>query len=280
MRSFQHIFIVFFLFCSIRSSSQVIFEHKDKEILDQVFNRLKNDNNKPTAELVVLAGKVLKETPYVAHTLEKEPEQLVINLRGLDCTTFTENCLAIARSVKSGKPTFKNFTKELCDIRYREGKVDGYLSRLHYFSDWIYENDTKGLVKRISKDIAHTHYPLNVNFMSTHPDSYKQLKRDSDLTPILDKKEKEISTRKMFYIPKYKVPNFEPKLQEGDIVGITTSIKGLDIMHVGIVVKKNGRVHLMHASSKAEKVIISRNTLYKFLIGRESVTGIMVVRPM
>lgn len=280
MKHLNILLLILYLSNSIVANCQITFDQKDKDILEKVFNQLKNNKEKPTAELLVLAGKLLLETPYVAYTLEKEPEQLVINLQGLDCTTYAENCLAIARTIKSGDVTFKKFEKELTGIRYRNGEIEGYLSRLHYFSDWIFENDKKELIKSISQEIANIPYPLELDFMSTHPDSYKQLITSPKLVPVLAKTEKEISERSMFYIPKNSLPNYENKLKEGDIVGITTAIKGLDITHVGIIIKKNQHVYLMHASSKAEKVIISEKTLYKYLMNSKSATGIMVIRPL
>lgn len=279
MKYLKPLLLIYMLSLVTSATCQQKCKQKDKEILEQVFDQLKNKTDKTTAELVVLVGKFFMGTPYLASTLEFEPENLVINLRELDCTTYAENCLAIANSLKGSDPTFEQFTKELSNIRYRNGSIEGYLSRLHYFSDWIYENDKRGLVKQVSKGIANTPYPLELNFMSTHPDSYKQLKSALGLVPIMEQKEKQISNRKMFFIPKNKLPDFEEKLQEGDIVGITTSIKGLDIIHVGIVVLRNERAHLMHASSKAEKVIISNITLNEYLSRRKSATGIMVVRP-
>lgn len=280
MKTIPFICTVLFIVATCISYGQPKYEQKDKEILENIFENLGNDKAKTTADLCVLVGNTFKGTPYVAHTLELEPEQLVINLRELDCTTYAENCLAIARTIKSGNLTFEEFGNQLRTIRYREGKVDGYLSRLHYFSDWIYENEKKGLVKSESKEIANIPYDLNVDFMSKHPDSYKQLKSNDEHVSKLSEKEQEISRRTMFFIPKEKLPKFESKLQEGDIVGLTTSVKGLDITHVGIIVKQKKRVHLMHASSKAEEVIVSEETLHEYLMERKSVTGVMVARPI
>lgn len=274
------VLLIIFLFTCFLAYSQIKYQQKDKEILDEVFKELKNKQDKTTAELVVMIGKFFKETPYVAHTLEKEQEQLVINLCGLDCTTYAENCLAIAKTIKSNNLTFENFTEELMQIRYRKGVINGYPSRLHYFSDWIYVNDKKRLVRDVTKEIANTSYPNTINFMSTHPDSYSQLKNNSEFQSQLAQHEKMISARKYFFLPKEKLAELDTQLKEGDIVGITTSIAGLDITHVGIIVKRNGKVHLMHASSKAEKVIISENTLKEYLMGRKSATGIMVARPL
>ncbi|MEN8117751.1 MAG: N-acetylmuramoyl-L-alanine amidase-like domain-containing protein [Bacteroidota bacterium] len=276
--------LIIFLSATLTAQSgnqkKIKVENEDKEILEKIFSQLKNKKDKTTAELIEETGRLLLETPYVAHTLETDKEQLVINLRELDCTTYAENCLAIARTIKKGKLTFKQFTKELTLIRYRNGSIDGYPSRLHYFSDWIFENDSQGFVKRVTEQISNTPYPLEVNYMSNHPDSYKQLTDNNDFIARIAKKEKEISSRKMFYIPENRVTDFEDKLKVGDIVGITTSIEGMDIQHVVILVKKNDRIHIMHASSKAEKVIVSEGTLEDYLLGNKRATGIMVARPL
>jgi len=259
---------------------KIIYEQKDKEILNKVLQLLSEEKNTPTTTLMVKIGTFFKGTPYVAHTLEVTPEQLVVNLREMDCTTYVENCLAIAKTIQSGKNTFEQFASELQKIRYRGGKINGYPSRLHYFSDWIYDNQKKGLVKDISKEIANTPYNKTINFMTTHPAAYQQLKDNSQLVPIIAQQEKDISTRKMYYIPEDKLAEVENKLQEGDIVGITTSIKGLDIAHMGLLVRVNGRIHLLHESSVAEKVVESKETLEDYLLNSKSATGIMVAQPL
>ncbi|MFV0590254.1 MAG: N-acetylmuramoyl-L-alanine amidase-like domain-containing protein [Draconibacterium sp.] len=255
------------------------FEKADKQILENIFRALERKGNASTSELVVAAGMQFLNTPYVAHTLESDKEELIINLRELDCTTFAENCLAIARSVKSGDPSFKTFVAELQKLRYRNGKINKYPSRLHYFSDWIYENTESGYLDDLSRKLCNTPYPLNVNFMSTHPDSYKQLKTNPAWVKRMEGIESEIQKRTMFYVPKDKIKDIESELRSGDIIGITTSVKGLDVTHVGILVKVNGRIHLMHASSAAMKVVISEEPLSDYLTRSKSNTGIMVTRP-
>jgi hypothetical protein len=259
---------------------EIIFQQKDKEMIVQILDILGDEANTPMPILIVKVGTYFKETPYVAHTLETEKEQLVINLREMDCTTFAENCLAISKTIKSKELTFEKFTKELQKIRYRNGEINGYPSRLHYFSDWIYDNDKKKIIQSVSKKIAQIPYKNEVNFMSTHPESYMQLKNNTDFVQILAEQENQISLRETYSIPENRVAEFEDKLMDGDIVGITTGINGLDISHVGILVRKAGRIHLMHASSKAEKVIVSEETLEEYLLNSKSATGIMVARPL
>jgi len=280
----QFIKSLLFVFPILIWSNQIFAQstdlQKDKEIFQKIVEKLQAEKTASTAQLVELVGKEFMGTPYVASTLEKEPEHLVINLRELDCTTFGENCLAIARTIKSGDTEFENYEKVLQGLRYRNGIIDGYPSRIHYFSDWIFENAQLGYVKRVSEEISHVPYPLETDFMSTHPDSYPQLKDNAPFVQRLKASEEEISSRKMYFIPKEEIGKYESQLHDGDIVGLTTSVKGLDITHVGIIVHVNGRVHLMHASSKEMKVVVSEQTLFDYLAGRDSVTGIMVARPL
>jgi hypothetical protein len=262
------------------NSERITYQAKDKEIAEKILKCFSAEKNIATGELMLKIGFFLKETPYVAHTIEMSPERLVINLRELDCTTFAENCLALARTVKGKKPTFQKFTDELKWIRYHKGNIDGYTSRIHYFSDWIFENSNKGLVKDVTREIEENFYPLNINFMSTHPGSYMALKDNPAFLPAIIKNEKEISKRIMYFIPEDKIPIVENKLLDGDICGITTNIKGIDIQHVVLIAKVDGRVHILHASQSEGKVLLSAETLEEYLKKNKSATGIMVARPL
>ena len=261
-------------------SENTVFQPMDKEILEQVIKLFSEEKDATTSALMVKVGGFFQNTPYVAHTLETAEEQLVINLREMDCTTFAENCLAISRTIKCDHQTFEQFTSELRMIRYRDGIINGYPSRLHYFCDWIFNNKQKKLLKDISREIAATPLSKQINYMSTHPESYRQLKESTPFVETIAEQEKEISAREMFYIPEKKLAEVEYKLLDGDIVGITTGIEGIAISHVGILIRKAGRIHLMHASSLAEKVVISERTLEAYLLDSKSATGIMLARPL
>lgn len=257
-----------------------IYQPKDNEILEQILELYAEETETATSELMIKVGRSFLETPYVAHTLETEEEQLVINLRELDCTTYAENCLAITRTIQSGNQTFDQFCSELQEIRYRNGKIDGYPSRLHYFCDWIYTNQQKNLIMETTEEVTQTSFHKQINFMSTHPDSYQQLKKDTSLVEAIALQEREISAREKFYIPETSIAEIEGKLMDGDIAGITCDIDGIAIMHVVILIRMDGRIHIMHASSKAEEVTISENTLEDYLLNSKTATGIMLARPL
>lgn len=276
----------FLLSCTSGKTNQTIdpekisFQSRDKALLEQILELYSEENEASLSALMLKVGSFFLETPYVAHTLETEKELLVINLRELDCTTYVENCLAISRTIKSGTHTFEQFCSELQLIRYRDGIIDGYPSRLHYFCDWIYNNRQKNLIEDLSEELAHAPFLKKISFMSTHPDSYRQLKDSAMLVESIAAQEREISTREMYFIPENLVAEVESKLMDGDIAGITTEIDGIAIQHVVILIRKDGRIHLMHASSKAEQVVISEMTLEEYLLNSKSASGIMLARPL
>jgi len=279
-------FCVFSLWQGSELTAQVrpndrVMQPQDSVIAEQILSQLKEDQHLETGLLVVKVGKLFLETPYVANTLEVgDTEKMVINLRELDCTTFAENCLALARTIQKKNPDFNGFVDELKTIRYRNGLMNEYPSRLHYFSDWIYDNDQKKLVKNVSKEIGNTALAVKVNYMSTHPEDYPVLKKHPDFVKEIAFQESEITNRENWYIPKNKLAECESLLQDGDILGITTMIPGMDISHVVIAVRKDGRIHIMHASLSHHKVLISDETLQQYLNTHKATIGIMVARPL
>jgi len=280
--------MLLFALCSLLftvTDEAQIFTDKDVEICNSKFSlTVENPDligiEKPIGDIIVEIGKSFIGTDYEAFAIEKDgEEQLVINLTGLDCTTFLENALVFSRLIKNGKTTFEDYQSELSYIRYRNGIINRYPSRLHYFSDWIYDNVEKEIVEDITKEIGGEPINFNLNFMSTHPQFYKQLKEKPDFIPFIEKQEKEIACRSYYYIPKEKVLSVEDKILNGDLIAFTTSKEGLDIGHVGIAIKmEDGRIHLLHAPVPGSKVQISENHLSGYINKLKNDTGIIVLR--
>jgi len=237
--------------------------------------------NKPIGDAIIEIGNSFLGTEYVGGTLDKDTksENLVINLTGLDCVTFVENCLVFARCVIRGETEFRNYEKELAWIRYRNGYIDGYASRLHYFCDWIYDNEDKGVVKNITSEIGGILYKKTINFMSTHTKSYKQLSNKKELESI-KACEDLINSRDYYFIPAKSISKIYDKLKNGDIIATTTNIDGLDVTHTGYVYKDSGGTFFLHASSKSKEVIISEQELQEYVASDSKKTGIMVARPV
>jgi hypothetical protein len=237
--------------------------------------------SKLIGEIIVEIGKSFLGVDYVANLLEQPgAERLVVNLRGLDCVLFCENALVFARCVKKNMMTFDDYRAELQFIRYRGGIIDQYPSRLHYFSDHIYDNEKKGVVKNVTKDIGGVPFRKTVNFMSTHRDSYLKLKENPDFVKVIQKQEEAINQRTMYHIPKDSVQKLAAKIQNGDIIAITTDIAGMDISHTGIALWQNAALHLMHAPLAGHQVQITEKTLPDYLASNKKQLGIMVARPL
>ena len=227
-------------------------------------------------------AKQMLGVPYVAGTLDShDEERLVVHLDKVDCTTFVEVVLALTIADKEGKCDYLSFKESLQMIRYRNGDLNGYASRLHYFSDWIRDNECKGFVKECTSDTpgAKTQ-TLWLYFMSTHPDSYLPMKKDSSLVGEIASLEREWQGIEVSYIPKenLNLPPDELNIKNGDILAITTNIKGLDVVHVGFAFWKGENLHLLHASSVFKKVIEDPQTLYEYTKNKRAHTGVRVIR--
>ena len=197
--------------------------------------------------------------PYVAGTLDEgKEENLVVHLDKVDCTTFVETVLALALADKDKERNFGSFKKALQHIRYRGGVLNGYPSRLHYFSEWIKDNERKGIVKERTDEFSTLQQELHLNFMSTHPDSYRQLKDNPSLIAEIVRQEQALNGSVVTYFPKDQLsyPPYKLNIKDGDILAITTNITGLDVVHVGFVCWVGDTLHLLHASSVAKKVIL------------------------
>jgi hypothetical protein len=182
--------------------------------------------------------------------------------------------------VKKNKMTFDDYKAELQYIRYRGGIIDQYPSRLHYFSDHIYDNEKKGVVKNVTRNVGGIPFRKTVNFMSTHPDSYLKLKENPDFVKVIQKQEEVINQRTMYHIPKADVQKNASKIQNGDIIAITTDIGGMDVSHTGIALWQNGALHLMHAPLTGHQVQITEKALADYLAANKKQLGIMVARPL
>ncbi len=287
-RLFYFVIILFMAFsCQGKATAPdgdgnaMICHPSDREIVEQVLQKFAPLAKSETGFLVREIALHFVGTPYVAHTLENGPEEkLVVNLREMDCTTFAENCLALARTLQMKKPGFEVFTEQLEKIRYRGGIRNGYLSRLHYFSDWIYDNDARKMVESLSQELTHLVVPNQVNFMSTHPDSYPVLKEDPALVGEMALIEQEISQRMTWFVPLNRLSGVEARISDGDILGITTGIEGLDVTHVVIACRVGNSLRFVHASSAVNKVVVSEQSLQEYLASSKMATGIMVARPL
>lgn len=276
-----HFFLFFSFFFDVQVSftqsidwepqDKIIFEHYRKHI-DPIRSKSKELILQQTAEFFLNA-------PYVAGTLDKnDTERLVINLREFDCVTFVETVIALANTVVSDDLSFDNFASQLKRIRYRNGVVDGYDSRLHYTSDWIYDNVKKKILSEASLRLGGISETKTIDFMTTHRTAYRLLETDDQMLERIRNIEGEINARGGFYyLPKEKLESAKVDIPHMAMIAFTTSIKGLDTTHTGFAYKKDGKLTFIHASSAKNNVVIDEKTLSDYCKTQKKCTGITVM---
>ena len=257
---------------------KVDYTQEDLVIFNDFCRKYKHKKDLPMNELVVEVGKYFLGTPYVNFTLEKkEPEELIVNLRELDCVTFVETTVALARCIKTGIYDFDYYCENLRDLRFRDGNLENFTSRLHYFSDWIWNNAEMGLVADQTGTFGGVDYPIKVNLMSRKPGNYRQLVNNPEYVPIIaDIENNVISGRTMFEIPQESADSIASLMPGGFIVGTTTNWQ-MDVTHCGFLCHVDGKPYFMHASSTAKKVVITSESLQEYLESKRTMTGFMAV---
>lgn len=238
----------------------------------------KPDRGKPAGAGIHSLGRYFLDAPYAAGTLENDgAEALVVNLRAFDCFTFVESVVALAHVFRSGPVSFDRYREVLTWIRYRRGCPDGYASRLHYFSDWLFDNQRKGVVINATPGLGGRRLSKKIHYMTGHPKQYPAL-NDRTVYRQMRAVEKRMQRRASHYIPKAAFRDVEARLADGDLIAFTTRIEGLDVTHAGFAVHAGRTLHLLHASSLAGRVLVSAETLGDYLRGNRTSTGIMVAR--
>ena len=235
-----------------------LYTTKDSILTESLLKQFTNKRSLSSVEKqVVQIGNLFIGTPYVSKTLEKKgKEQLVVNLREMDCTTFVETVTALILSVQNNTYSFGDYCSNLQKIRYRNG-----------------------IIKEVTPKEGSLIQKQSINFMSSHADKYTPLTENAFFLKEIKNTEKLLSNMTVRYIPKDSLNSHNiSQIHNGDIIAITTSIKGLDISHVGFAYRVNGKLHLLHASLNKKQVIIESIPLNKQLQQHKSQSGIRVLR--
>ena len=241
---------------------------------------------KTPGETAIGIGKQFLGRPYIPHTLDRSPdEQLVVSLLEFDCTTYLETVLALTLAYQD-QPDRQNhvlfeqaFRTYLTRLRYRNGRIDGYASRLHYFSDWLRDNERKGLLTDVTHDLPGSIFVAKpVSYMTMATYKYPQLSDPATFRQVA-LTEATLSQQPFAFIPKKNIKLAEAQLHDGDIVMLTAARPGLDMKHVGLAVRQpNGRFHLLHASSDQGEVVLTTYPLSDYVLWHKHLSGIRVAR--
>jgi hypothetical protein len=216
---------------------------------------------------------------YQAGLLDRsDTEKLFISLKEFDCVLFVETVLALSHNFALKNYQYSAFSQRVLNQRYRHGILDGYCSRLHYFSDWINDNQKRGNLENITQKLGGITLDKKLNFMSENRRLYHQLKSQGNYDCI-QQVEKQLESLSLTYIPTAKIKAIYSQLQAGDIIGVVTNIAGLDTTHTGLVYRfSDGKIGLIHASPAGQVTIAP--DLQKYISKVDKAIGIFVVRPI
>lgn len=222
--------------------------------------------------------------PYVAATLEVNApaESLVVDTLHVDCTTYVDQVLALTFAAEAGEGSDGTFCDWLTRIRYHEGVIDGYASRCHYFTDLVDNMVRQGLLAPVHGR-GMTERTITLNFMSTHPDSYVQLKDDPIEQACIRETEQRFRAVRQRYYSKQKAAFFRhttSPIHDGDVLALVTNVSGLDVSHLGFAVWVDDELHLLNASMRQGSVVLDAQPLRDYLLGRRSCLGIEAWRPL
>ncbi|MBV2188469.1 MULTISPECIES: N-acetylmuramoyl-L-alanine amidase-like domain-containing protein [Providencia] len=241
--------------------AEVVLTSGSYKILAGVFNEqaAMQSHNASQADKIDALTQFFLTTPYNNQTLNMSPlsaEKLVINLKEMDCMTFIEYTEAFKRS-----KSYDQFVLNLINIRYVNQNI-AFKYRRHFFSDWVQgpEAIAVDITNEISLQAVKVNKRLN---LKNHNERYI-----SGLP---------IKNRLISYIPvKYVDDDLLMKLKTGDYIGIYSRGNGLDVSHVGVVIRRGNKTIFRNASSHRGNLQVIDIELSDYLKGK---SGIVVFRP-
>jgi hypothetical protein len=267
-------------------------DSEDQQRLKTWVAALRAESSQATGSLGAAAarvGELAIGTPYEAFTLEAyleaggDPasEPLTLWLTRFDCVSLVESCLAVARLARQAYPaTWQSFGREIESLRYRSGIRSGYASRLHYFSEWIADNQRRGHLRDLGGELGGTPDRRPLRFMTTNRDSYPAL-RHADVVQQIATRERELDDLPRWVVPTERIPAISDRLETGDVLAFATSIEGLDVTHTGFAHREaTGTMRVLHAPLSGGLVEISDTDLLGYVSAIRRATGILVARPI
>ncbi len=254
----------------------------DTIVINNLLKKGMESGLKEANALVEFYARQLLGTPYVAHTLEADEEILTINIHELDCLTFIETLYALTRATLNQRYSWRDFAANIENVRYRGGTMGDYSTRIHYMSEWIIDNHMRGNLVEVTPDLPHADYLVkNIDYMTKHPDLYRQLKDDSVMVEKV--RAHELRRHRFPYLKRSWLNDKGVKaaLRSGDFVSLVTKMDGLDVSHNGIIViDDKGDPYLLDASMSGGIVMLESKPLFKYLERSKNNIGIRVYRMM
>jgi hypothetical protein len=242
----------------------------------------------PLGDRTIKVANELMGAPYVNYSLEIDDriESPVANLKAMDCWTYYENSLALARMLRYKPAPYKpEDLLQMIEVeRYRDGVCTGcYLSRMHHLEEVFYDNQRRGYAINITSRIpGAVKIHREIHEMTVQWKAYRYLRSNPSLIEPMGRIEANVSKLPVYHIPRANVRVSEKYLQNGDICAITTFDSSSYTSHVGMIIRKIDRAYFTHATSdrdKGRRVVIDR-PISDYIKGGSKHAGIIICRPI
>jgi len=237
----------------------------------------------------VRVGELAAGAPYEAGMLDRylraggvppPLEPLTLSLTRFDCVTLVEGCLAVARSARAaGEPSWERFGREVERMRYRGAERRGYASRLHYFSEWISDGASRGLVRDLGGELGGVEDVRPLRFMTDHRANYPALSNDAVFRQV-EAMERRLDGAPRRVVPAGRIAEVAGRIETGDVLAFATTIPGLDVTHTAFAYQdRDGILRVLHAPLSGGVVEITASTLPQYVAAIRGCTGVLVARP-
>ena len=165
-------------------------------------------------------------------------------------------------------------------MRYRGGQRQGYVSRLHYFSEWIADGQQRGLLTDLGATLGGIEDARPLRFMTQHRASYPALIDDAVFHEI-GEMERSRDGHVRYVVPTARIPEVADRIETGDVLAFATETLGLDVTHAAFAYRDSARaLRVLHAPLSGGRVEISRASLPEYVAAIRRSTGILIARPL
>lgn len=276
------LYFISFLFGPVLKREQKCYVVSDSK--ETVLKALKADYSSTQYELYVESMlKEFENVPYGGGSQGCPQAHTLVNVRQMDCMTFVENFWALAftrhlvaqMKVKpSDEDAFAMYVQNLNAIRYYEGKNIRNEDRIQYLTSGFIQLEKAGVLTAVGKE---TGKPLTkkINYVSANRAKFGGF---TDWT-FIQSKEREMSEYTYHTFTKSDLDDYAKVARNGDLVGLVTTVSGLDVSHCGVITIRNGKVYMTHASSVKKHLVVAQD-LNEYLSNRTTISGIVVYRPL
>ena len=256
--------------CALESAQEktnrAIFARVNQEVVQY------KDSTLPSTMMAI--ARAMEGTPYVAGTLEQEPEALRVYLDKTDCILFVELCTAWAYTLHgqalpnkdAARCSYELLCNNIRELRYRNGIIQGYASRIHYTSEWIQQNERRGLMQELTREAGEEH-EQTFSWMTRHYERYSALAHDTIACAEIGVVERRLTAAGPYYCisqEQLRTKQVQDFIRDGDIIGFVDTHEGLDIAHVALAAKEEGEWHFIHASMRGGKVMLEPTLLSEY----------------